>query len=135
MRKTFRIGLVALVLVLLTTLVACAPKDAEAAKKKLEKKDYTVYVGNTEEVNFLKLGLAALGVEVDSIVMGVKGEEDKDGDAVVGLFFDSKNVAKEQMEKVEKFVNNMGDKDEKPVIKQSGRWIYFGTEQGVKDFA
>ena len=44
MKKAFRLSALVLTLLFAFTLVACAPKDASAAKKKMEKKDYTVIV-------------------------------------------------------------------------------------------
>ena len=88
---------------LILTLSACAPKDMDAAKKKLEKKDYKVAV-------------------VLNYFVATNGEN-----TVTGYLFDSKEEAKESIEQIEKLAGDLK-------VEQAGKWLYFGTEQGMKDF-
>ena len=54
--------------------------------------------------------------------IATNGEE-----SVTGYLFESKDEAKESVAKIEKLA---GESE----VKQAGKWLYFGTEQGMKDF-
>lgn len=131
MRKTLRISLVAVAMLLLTTLVACTPKDPEAAVKKLEKADYTVL--SSTESNLVKAGLVALGISVEDIIVAYKGDKNS-SDAIMALYFKSKDDAKKQMEKVEEFAKESEEDGEELKVYQSGKWLYFGSDDAVKAF-
>ncbi len=111
MRKALRLSSLLVVLMALLTLTACAPKDYDAAKEKLEKKDYAV----AKEV----VAVAYYGAS-DGLV-GTNGSE-----KVTAILFKDKAAAKDAYDKVSK------DHTE---AKKSGAWIYWGSSQGMKDFA
>ena len=117
---------IASLLVLVMALVAfvgCAPKDPAAAREKLEKAEYVVI----EEKIIVPVGLAALGVKgIDSVMVATK-----EGEIVTMVYFKEKANASEYFDKVKEYAK---DKDEDCAVKQSGNWIYYGSEQAMKDF-
>ena len=117
---------IASLLVLVMALVAfvgCAPKDPAAAREKLEKAEYAVI----EEKIIVPVGLAALGVKgIDSVMVATK-----EGEIVTMVYFKEKANASEYFDKVKEYAK---DKDEDCAVKQSGNWIYYGSEQAMKDF-
>lgn len=125
MKKTLRLTSLALVLMMVLTLTSCVPGTSTKAKEKMEKKEYTV------------IELAGTPAETAWKVFGIEGvtasiTATKGSDLVKALYFNKSSDAKKVMEKVEKYV---GDKEEKgSAIKRSGKVIYFGTEQAMKDF-
>ena len=130
MKKVLKLSSLLLVLVALFTLSACAPKDLSAAKEKLEKADYevTVVEGAIADATFAAMGLENL--EGALMAASEDGEE-----YLAAYFFESKADAKEAMEKIEELVAEDTEEDEEVSVKQSGKWIYAGTKQAMKDFA
>lgn len=124
MRKTLRISFIAVIAMLLVTLVSCAPSSIKAATQKMEKKDYKVISE--------KLPQEAEDEGVVGIIVATKGNIADmlkgDYEMVTATLFKSAKDAKKAMKDAE---DTFG-KD--TVIKQSGKWIVVGTEQGVKDF-
>lgn len=113
------------------TLVACAPKDAKAAREKLEKKDYAVAVDGTIIPTALKL----LGVkDIETVLTAsktVEKNDEKQVESVTAIKFADKGAAKDAMASVKDYAaKNGADTD----VKQAGAWLYYGTEKGMKDF-
>lgn len=104
MKKLFKLFSLLLAVVCTFALTACTPKDMDAAKEKLEKAGYTVVV--YENYFIAKTALV-------------------NGETVTGYLFESKEKAEESYERIKKI-------DANAVL--SGKWIYYGTEQGMKDF-
>lgn len=127
MKKVLRLSSLLLVLVALLGLTACAPKDPVKAKEKLEKAEYSVKVDGTAT----PLALKAFGVEgVESVVTATKKVDDKI-EAVTAILFAEKAQAKAAVEKLAEYAKKNGEESE---VKQAGKWLYYGTEQGMKDF-
>ena len=126
--------LIALLVVVfaLFVLVGCTPKDQVAAKEKMEGKDYKVVVDGTIQPAALKL----LGVEgVESVLTATKTVENKDGEketiALEAIFFDTADHAKAALKTIQEEAKKNGEKSE---VKQAGKWLYYGSDQAVKDF-
>ena len=115
MKKTVIVLIAVLVLavVLGVALVACAPKDMDAAKKKMNNAGYTVmsYSGGLYE-------------DCDGAFMALKSNE-----SLYALHFTSSKAAKKAYE-------DLQDEDDKePNLKHQGKWVFYGSEGGVKAFA
>lgn len=124
MKKTLRLTSLALVLMMVLTLTSCVPGTSAKAKEKLEKKEYTVVeVTGTAATTAWKL----LGV--DGVTASITAT--KSGELVKALYFEKAADAKAAMEKVEKQAK---DESKDSSIKRSGKVVYFGTEQAMKDF-
>lgn len=106
MKKLFKLFSLLLAVVCAFTLTACTPKDMDAAKEKLEKAGYTVIVFD----NYFVASTSLIN-----------------GETVTGYLYETKEEAKEALEGIKKL-----DGASKAV--QSGKWVYFGSEQGMKDF-
>lgn len=121
MRKTTLIISVLLIAALGTLLLtACVPSSLEKAEEKLEKAGYTVmaYEGDAED-------------QEEGVVGGLvatKGLLGSDG-FLTAILFDSATSAKEAFEE---YQEEIGEEDTE--VKQSGKWVYFGDEQAIKDF-
>lgn len=127
MKKVLRLSSLLLVLVALLGLTACAPKDPVKAKEKLEKKEYTVHVDGTGIPAAMKI----FGIDgVESVVTATK-KVDGEVEAVTAVLFAEKAQAKDAMEKLQEYAKKNGTESE---VKQAGKWLYYGTEQGMKDF-
>ena len=127
MKKVLRLSSLLLVLVALLGLTACAPKDPVKAKEKLEKAGYSVKVDGTAA----PLALQAFGVEgVESVVTATKKVDDN-VEFVKAYLFKEKAQAKQYAEKLAEYAKKNGEESE---VKQAGKWLYYGTEQGMKDF-
>ncbi len=125
MKKIARILSVAM-LVVMTALVmtACVPSNAEKAKAKLEKAGYTVDIVDLEEEN-----AGVEGAKYQVVAVKTDGEELVGG--VYIIYFDSKANAKAWYDEN---INSINDEEEgySSVIK--GKVVYWGNEQGKKDF-
>lgn len=125
MKKIYAI-LVALVLVL--SLASCAPKTPADAKEKLEDKGYTVVVDGT----LVPAGLKLAGIEgIESFVSATKEVEDGEYETVQAYKFAEKAQAKEALEELKSWAENNGKESN---LKQTGCWVYGGTDKGMKDF-
>ena len=138
MKKFVRILCLALVSVMLcAALASCGPaNDPNKAVDALKKADYkTVKLATDIEL----IGLSALGIDdVACMVSGTKIVEvdgEKKVEHVTIIYFEEKEDAKEAMLKVESYADKDENKDETDWVapKQSGKMIYYGTKQGVKD--
>ena len=136
MKKTLRLTSVALVLMMLLTLTSCVPSDSSKAEEKMEKKGYKVVVvtGTAAE-----LAGKALGVEgLSETMVATKTAKDEDGkdtiEIVSAYWFEETSQAKEAFEKIEKAAKEDSESTDNFVCKRSGKVIYAGTKQAVKDF-
>ena len=115
MKKTMitLVAVLALVFVLGVALVACAPKDLDAAEKKMKDAGYVVlgYSGDIYE-------------DCDGAFMAMKSNE-----SLYALHFKSSKAAKAAY----KDMQDEDDKDEN--LKCQGKWVFYGSEGGVKAFA
>ena len=133
MKKVLKLASLVMVLVALLTFTACAPKE-EKVVEKMNDKGYFALTTITK--NKVLKGLSDLeDVTVKSSFVFATGEnpmiaEEMEGDYVAVLYFAEKKEAKNALEAVKGLFEKDGVK-----VKQSGKCIYFGTEQGMKDFA
>lgn len=129
MRKTLKIvSLIALFAILATVLVACIPNDPAKAEDNLKNAEYTVLsykegdVGFSVATRFLEI----IGVKnVTAFVTATKGE-----DGIALIYFADSETAKENYTAIEEYYK---EEDKDAVIKRSGKVIYAGTEQAIKD--
>lgn len=113
---------------LLFGMTSCVPKTAADGKSKLADKEYTVVVD--DKITPAALKIIGIG-NVDSVLTATK----KAGDAVesvTAIYFADNKSASDSFDKVKDYYKEKGEKVEN--IKKSGKVIYFGTEQGMKDF-
>lgn len=117
MKKTLRISVLTLMLLFVFTFVACAPKDMDAAKKKLEKEDYKVIVTNYDRIID-----GACGILIATKMINLKA------DTLYATLYESKADAKAAYEE------GGFDKDEDQKVQRFGKWIVIGSEEAIKDF-
>lgn len=129
MRKTLKkVSLIALFAILATVLVACIPNDPAKAEDNLKDAGYTVFAYKNGDPGFsvATVFLELIGVDkVTAFVTALKGE-----DAIELIYFEDSATAKENYTAIEEYYKE-NDKD--AVIKRSGKVIYAGTEQAIKD--
>lgn len=133
MKKTI-LRVVALALLAVMTcmvFVSCGgpASDPDKADKALDKEGYKVLHATN------KLEAVALGGWYDGCEEVILATKDKD--LIYVWYFDEKDSANNAWEKIEEFAKKINDdaKEEKAdiVIKKSGKIIYAGTEQAIKD--
>ena len=95
-------------------LCGCAPMDTEKAKAKMEEAGYAVvaYEKSTEDEGIIG-GISATKVSLTD-----------DSSHITAFLFDSIKSAKAYYEKYE----------DKENIGQSGKWVYWGTENAIEVF-
>lgn len=129
MRKTLKIvSLIALFAILATVLVACIPNDPAKAEDNLKNAEYTVFSYKEGDFGFDKATgfLEKIGVKnVTAFVTAIKGE-----DGIALIYFEDSAAAKENYTAIEEYYK---EEDKDAVIKRSGKVIYAGTEQAIKD--
>ncbi len=129
MRKTLKIvSLIALFAILATVLVACIPNDPAKAEDNLKNAKYTVFAYKDGDVGFdaATVFLEIIGVKnVTAFVTATKGE-----DGIALIYFEDSAAAKENYTAIEEYYK---EEDKDAVIKRSGKVIYAGTEQAIKD--
>ncbi len=123
MRKALRLTSIAVVLMALLALVSCAPKDLDSAIKKMEKKDYVC----VEDKVIIPTALKLVKVECEACFNATK-----DGESVTAILFADNKTASDSYEAVKNYAEEHGSKTE---AKKAGKWIYYGTEKAMKDFA
>ncbi|MDR0697130.1 MAG: hypothetical protein LBF68_06355 [Christensenellaceae bacterium] len=130
MKKKFIVTLITLLImtVLLSLLVACVPSDPEKAKEKMSDLGYKSATS--------LFGLMNIGDAVDGTYHGVK-----DSDSLFVIWFKNKDDAKEFEGAVQELIDSIKDNilfsaidTSKYEYKRSGKVVYFGTEQAIKDF-
>ena len=134
MKKFVKIFTLVVALFAILAVASCAPKDGAAAKEKLSKKGYQdIVLDSTVEPAAIKL---LTKKNVDVCLTASKTETNKDGEDVTytlhAVLFTSKADAKASIEAVEDRAKENGEKTE---VKQSGKWLYYGSEKAMKDFA
>lgn len=110
MKKVLKLSSLLLVLVALLTLTACVP-SAKKIEEKMEKAGYTVIESPITSKN------------VDAIFVCTNGAE-----TVTVTYYKEKADAKEVYDKLKE-----ADKDDKGGYGISGKAVYVGTEQAIKD--
>mgnify|MGYP003304130429 CR=1 FL=1 len=128
-RNFKRFLLLALVLVPMFFLASCKPNaNPEKAADALEDKDYAVTLIDDEDM------LKYSGMDGLKAVLTAFNEDDE---AIMIYYFDSAKDAKEAWEDFEDDIEEMKEEaeeaDKKVVAKRSGKMIYVGTKQAVKD--
>ena len=119
MKKVLKLSSLAIVLMALLTLTACAPK-ADKAEEKMEKAGYfsidAKAIVGTETSKYENFFVFAKGDNaINAAANMLTG-----GDFVVALYYKDAEEAKNE---------------EEANVKKSGKCLYYGTEQGMKDFA
>lgn len=143
MKKTLRLTSILLVFMMLLTLTACVPADAAKAKAKMEKEKYEVIVasetklgeGTEYEMDMLEQYREMFSKNLVDVVIASKGEvENQDG--VTAWYFETPSQAKEAFEKIETYIKGAAEqaKTSDYECKRSGKVVYAGTKQGIKDF-
>lgn len=132
MKKLVRIISLALVAVLLgAALVSCGGPNADPAKAKaaLDEANYLV----TETDNDFAIGAVELALGIDDLECVVAGVAKEDAIAI--YYFEDAKAAKTAFEtmktKTDKILEDV--EEDKVVAKCSGKMVYFGTKQAVKD--
>ncbi len=126
MKKVFKLLVVAMFVALTFTFAACAPSSTDAAKKKMEKADYSVVVsvrsekGDAGEVASIVCTkksdgniLSQIGSALDDNLTGTLYASAKEAKAA---FDDSKNA------------------EGKTNYTLVGKWVVYGSEAAVKAF-
>ena len=129
MKRVIKLSSFVIVLALFLVLTACAPKSALSAYRKLAKKDYEVSM--------------RFGDKTDSkydptiSVSGVKEYKSGNSDRVYAALYSNVEAAKlayeiyvDELAKENKDSTKVSDM----IVKRSGKWVVYGTQQGVKDF-
>ena len=94
-------------------MAACVPSNMDKAEEKMKKEGYTVIAYTDEEAEGLVGAFTA-----------TKMEGLLDIDNVTALLFESSKAAKNYYEGL----------DNKGSALQDGKWVYWGTEDGIEDF-
>ena len=129
MKKILKLSSLAIVLMALLTLTACAPK-ADKAEEKMEKAGYfsidAKAIVGTETSKYENFFVFAKGDNaINAAANMLTG-----GDFVVALYYKDAEEAKKAYDEYK------ASKDEEEAnVKKSGKCLYCGIEQGMKDFA
>lgn len=131
MTKTLKFTSFFLLLVALLGLTSCVP-SADKAKEKMDKAGY-ITADLKSVSNYI--GIDTSDADIETVMFFVKSENAisilpdllKGTDYVVAVYYKEASAAKEAYNKIK-------EENEETVVKKSGKCIYYGTEQGVKDF-
>ena len=127
MKMIKKIASLLVLLVAFVALVGCAPEDPAAATEKLEKAEYSV----VEDKIIIPGALKLVGVKgIESVLVATKAAEEST-EVVTMVYFAEKEDAKNAFDEIKSYAE---EKDKETSVKQSGNWVYYGTEQAVKDF-
>ena len=138
MKKFVKILSLSLVAVmLLATLASCAPaSDPDKASQALKDDGYKVVKDTTILPDAFKL----LQYDLDAVLTGTKTVKDKDGnnkvETVTIFYFANKEDAEKAYEKVkDEEKDSKKDSEESNWVSatKSGKMVYFGTKQAIKD--
>ncbi len=125
MNKVLKISSFIALILCLFALCSCAPKDLEAAKKKMEKKGYErVYVDTA-------LTQAFSGYNVKGSITFSDGDKDLTG---IAILFSSKAEAKKYWNDHKDDINKAMESDDDYLIRRVGKWIVSGDRKAVKAF-
>ena len=108
-------------------LVACAPKDAKAAKEKLTKAGYTATIvyektGDDAKEGAIANVTAVKGSSIGGVIDGVLG-----GNGLTATLYASAKEAKQAYEDTK-------DSDGKTSAQLVGNWVLIGEEEAIKAF-
>ena len=128
MKKVLRLSSILVVVAFLFTLVSCAPKDAAAAKSKLEKKDYKV-ITSEDAIS----GIKALGIDLEGAETALyfRAKESDKHEYLYAILFAKKSQAKDAASKMKEYEEKNGGSSN---VQNIGKWVVYGTEQAIKDF-
>ena len=125
MKSLIKVLALSLVMVMMISMFASCfggpNSDPDKAEEALEEAGYLVT--NTT------LGYDLEGL--DTVVTGYKMNSLTDGDAIVILYFEDSKSAKEAWDELKDALDEEDEDDY--VVKKSGKMIYAGTKQAVKD--
>jgi len=125
MKNVIKVLALSLVMVMmLGLLVSCGgpSKDPDKAVEALKDNDYiAVKVGGDDEYDYEGL---------EAVVTGFKMESLTEGDAIVIFYFEDSASANDAWDELKEEIE---EDDEDYVCKKSGKIIYAGTKQAVKD--
>jgi len=110
-------------------LVACDAPNADHAKaaEALEKAGYTVVYN--DGVGLFGLAGAALPEGVEATIFAVKGDEEY----LIVTYYDDTDALNKAWEGAEEEAKELEEKYDDIVCKKSGKMIFIGTKQAVKD--
>ena len=131
MKKIIKLLAMALVVLSLTFVFACAPSSSPTkARDSLEKNGYSVALAR----DAFSLGLTEgfLGLDSGDLVAVITAT--KEGDAITIIYFEE---AEEARECIKLFGDDLKDfieteTDAEILVKQSGKMIYIGTKAAIK---
>ena len=106
-------------LVCVVLLVACAPKDTDAAVKKMKKAGYTAAASVASEV------------KEDGYVGTVGGTKDSLSEALSGIYSADLYKTAKQAKAAYKETQNAEGKSNATLV---GKWIFYGNEDALKAF-
>ncbi len=114
-----------LVAIICAFLSACAPAaNPDRAAKALEDAGYTVLYSNEEG----DIGSVALPEGVEAYISAYNED-----DYIYIKYYNDKQTAQENWDAVKTEIERLQQYDEDIVYKISGRIIYYGTKQAIKD--
>lgn len=120
------LSLTLIAIMMCAVLVSCGGPNADPdkAEKALEDAEYTVMKIDDEDM--LKLS------GIDGLVCAITAfNEDEEG--IVIYYFEDAAAANEAWEDIEEEAKEAMEDEEDIVCKKSGKMIYYGTKQAVKD--
>lgn len=126
MKKIFKVLSLFVMVFAVMTLASCAPKDAAAGREKLEKKEYVVVTDGTVIPAALKLAKVE-GVQTVLTATSKDGKE-----SLVAVLFEKSSQAKDSFDKLSDYAKKNGNYTD---VKRTGKWLYYGTDNAMKDFA
>lgn len=119
--------LLGLLLAVLTCLcfAACTPSNIEKAEEKMKEAGYDVKVSSEDAAEFL------YGEEAEASMTATKstgGITNLKVDMITAILFESSDAARAYYDE------KKGDEEDEG-IKQSGKWVYFGSEAAMEAFS
>lgn len=119
-----KIILISILSILLILLCSCVPTgNIYKAEKKMINKDYIVTL---DSVNIPSLLYAETRKQITYVLIATN-----DSSSLYAFLFRNKEEAKEALEYISKYSQKIIKGSN---TKISGTWVYFGTDQGIKDF-
>lgn len=128
MKKTILrvVALALLAVMMCTALVACGGpnKDPEKAKEALEDAGYTVVLNDGG-----LLGDMALPEGAEATLSAFKGDDE----FIMVVYYEDTDALNDAWEEAQEEAEELQEEYEDIVCKKSGKMIYMGTKQAVKD--
>ncbi len=135
MKKTIiKVLALALVAVMMcAALVSCGGPNADPDKARTALKDNGYAAEKLDSDASLYLFKIAGIDDLSCVVTGTAKKDDK-VEHITIFYFEDTEAANEQWEDVQKYSDKSEDKEESDwVVEKSGKMIYYGTKQAVKD--